>query len=74
MACCVIGLFFLRFWRRTRDRLFFYFSMAFWVLGFNWFMLAFANQDEPQTALYAVRLVAFGLIILGIWGKNREKT
>ena len=33
LGCWVIGLFFLRFWRNTRDRLFAFFAAAFWVLG-----------------------------------------
>ena len=33
MGYGVCGLFFLRFWRTTRDRLFAIFSAAFWVLG-----------------------------------------
>ena len=72
MACGTIGLFFLRFWRRTRDRLFMFFALAFWLLCLNWLALAFADRDEPQTALYAVRLLAFGLIIVAIWDKNRR--
>ena len=27
------GLFFLRFWRETRDQLFLTFAVAFWLLG-----------------------------------------
>jgi hypothetical protein len=71
LACGVIGLYFLRFWAKSRDRLFFYFSLSFWILGLNWLALAFARRDEPQTALYAIRLLAFALIMLGIWHKNR---
>ena len=71
LACGVIGLFFMRFWRKTADRLFFFFSLSFWILGMNWLVLAFADKDEPQTAYYAIRLVAFALILVGIWQKNR---
>ena len=35
MACAVAALFFLRFWRQTRDRLFALFAVAFAVLGVN---------------------------------------
>lgn len=72
MACGVAGLFFLRFWRKTRDRLFAVFAIAFWVLGLNWLALAFVNQDEVRTALYVIRLLAFLLILLGILDKNRK--
>ena len=74
MGSAVVGLFFLRFWSRSRDRFFLYFAFAFWILGANWLCIAFASRDEPQTALYSLRLVAFGLIILGIWEKNRQRT
>ena len=72
MACGVAGLFFLRFWRKTRDRFFAIFATAFWVLGLNWLALAFVNQDEVRTALYVIRLLAFLLILLGILDKNRK--
>jgi hypothetical protein len=71
IACGVAGLFFLRFWRKTRDRLFLIFAVAFWTLGGNWLALAFINADEVRTWLYAVRLAAFVLILLGIIDKNR---
>ena len=71
MACAVIGLFFLRFWRKTRDRLFLIFAIAFWMLGTNWFLLAIAHQDEVGKYFYLLRLAAFLLIIIGIADKNR---
>jgi hypothetical protein len=73
MACAAAGLFFLRFWRKTHDRLFAIFAIAFWVLGVNWLALAFINQDEVQTWLYGVRLAAFVLIMAGIIDKNRPR-
>lgn len=71
MACAAAGLFFLRFWRKTRDRLFLMFAIAFWMLGFNWFALALTEQDEVRTVLYAVRAAAFLLILFAIIDKNR---
>ena len=71
MGCFVAGLFFLRFWRKTRDRLFAIFAVAFWLLGVNWLALAFTEQDEVKTIYYAVRLVAFVLILYAIIDKNR---
>ena len=72
MGCAIIGVFFLRFWKKSRDRLFLFFSAAFWLLGINWLALAFSNKDEPNTILYVVRLLAFVLILIGIWDKNRS--
>jgi Ca2+/Na+ antiporter len=71
LACGVAGLFFLRFWRKTHERLFIYFAIAFWTLGVNWMALAFINRDEVRTALYVVRLLAFLLILYAILEKNR---
>jgi hypothetical protein len=71
VACGVAGLYFLRFWRKTHDRLFAMFATAFWVLGLNWLALAFINRDEVRTALYVVRLFAFLLILFAILEKNR---
>ena len=71
LACGVAGLYFLRFWRKTRDRLFALFAVAFWVLGANWLLLAFINQDEVRTWLYVIRLCAFLVILYAILEKNR---
>jgi uncharacterized membrane protein YcjF (UPF0283 family) len=67
----VAGLFFLRFWRRTADRLFLIFACAFFLMGANWTMLAFTVQDEVRTLLYVLRLLAFLLILAAIIDKNR---
>ncbi len=73
MGCAVIGAFFLRFWRATRDRLFTMFALAFWALGLNWLGLALlTTTDEARTAFYVVRLAAFVLILLAIVDKNRS--
>lgn len=72
MAYAVIGLFFLRFWRRTRDRLFLIFALAFWLLGLNRVALAtFGETSESATYVYWVRFVAFLFILFAIIDKNR---
>jgi hypothetical protein len=71
MASAVAGLFFLRFWRETRDRLFAMFALAFWVLGVNWLGLALSEQPETRTFFYVLRLLAFVLILVAIVDKNR---
>jgi hypothetical protein len=73
MLCLVAGTFFLRFWRKTKDRLFLMFAIAFWMLGVNWATLVFApEQDELRTALYVVRMLAFVLILAAVIDKNRH--
>lgn len=68
------GLFFLRFWKRTGDRLFVAFAMAFWLLGFQQGLIALTQMPiEERSPLYLIRLAAFALIIASIWMKNRRK-
>lgn len=72
MGYGVCGLFFLRFWRTTRDRLFAVFSGAFWVLGLQRLALGLTEPiEEWQTGMYAVRLLGFLLILGAIIDKNR---
>ena len=69
----VIALFFLRFWKRTRDRLFLYFAAAFVTLMIEQILRSvLAVNDDSVPAVYSVRLVAFAFIIFGIAGKNRR--
>ena len=71
-ASSVSALFFLRFWRQTRDRLFAVFAAAFFFLALNWVGLAIYREQEVRTYFYTLRLAAFGLILWGIWQKNRR--
>jgi hypothetical protein len=72
MACAVIGLFFLRFWRETGDRLFVIFAVAFWLFGVTRAALAILpDSSEHGLVIYLVRLAAFGLILIGVIDKNR---
>jgi hypothetical protein len=67
------GLFFLRFWKRTRDLLFLAFALAFWLLGLQQALLAFSSIPvEERSWLYLLRLAAFSLILLAIGYKNRS--
>lgn len=71
LACAVIGLFFLRFWRQTRDRFFLFFAIAFWVFGISRVLLATSGAlNEGPLAVYVVRLLAFMLILIAIIDKN----
>jgi hypothetical protein len=69
----VCGLFFLRFWRRTRDQLFLAFALAFGLLGLGQTILALASiPTEERGSLYLLRLAAFAVIIIAILRKNRS--
>ena len=74
MACAVAGLLFLTYWRDSRDRLFVFFAVAFWVLGINWISVAaIAPTAEQRHWFHAIRLVAFACILIGIADKNRRR-
>jgi len=74
MGYIVAGIFFLRFWRDTRDRLFAMFGAAFLILAIQRLGLEFTNDtNEHSTLWYYVRLLAFLIIIVAIFDKNRKK-
>lgn len=67
----VAGVFFLKFWRHTRDTLFLAFAIAFLIEFANRVALLFATQgNEGSPWIYVVRLVAFLLILGAILKKN----
>lgn len=74
MGAYASGLFFLRFWRESRDALFAFFGAAFVLLGLSWTLLALsAPAEDTRPYIYGLRLVAFVLIILGTVLKNRGR-
>jgi hypothetical protein len=74
MGFGVAGLFFLRFWRQTGDRLFLIFALAFGLLAGIRVALAFTQEvSEAHTFLYTLRFVAFLLILVAIVDKNRPR-
>jgi hypothetical protein len=65
------AVFFLRFWRRTRDSLFIAFSTAFFLLAANQALVALSGiPREEQSPFYLLRLAAFSLLIIAIVRKN----
>ena len=70
----VAGLFFFRFWRGTRDRFFLWFALSFWLEAGNRVALGlYVGAQEDSPGIYALRVVAYGLILLAIWQKNRPR-
>lgn len=69
----VCSLFFLRFWKRTREELFLAFSLTFALLGAGQTAVALSSIPvEEKGALYLIRLTAFLLILFAIYRKNRS--
>ncbi len=70
----VSALFFLRFWKQSRDRLFLLFAAAFGLLTVQRAALAAWERGTADTTwLYGLRLLAFLLILAAIVDKNRPR-
>lgn len=68
LAC---GLFFVRFWVRSRDPLFVAFALAFWLLALNAALVVLCPTPEGQRSwFYVLRIAAFLLIAIAIVRKN----
>jgi O-antigen ligase len=74
MGYLIAGIFFLRYWRRTRERLFASFAIALFILAVQRALLA-ANFAiiEDNTWYYGLRLLAFVIILWAIVDKNRAE-
>ena len=74
MATLTIALFFLKFWRRTRDTFFLLFAAAFVIEAISRFALAISQVSDTAEPIYFLpRLVMFGLIAIAIIGKNAPR-
>lgn len=74
MGYAIASLFFLRFWRRTHDRLFLAFAVAFLLLVLNSTLVSISNVPiENRAILYLLRLVAFTIIIGAVIQKSRSR-
>jgi Family of unknown function (DUF5985) len=72
MASVVAAMFFIRFWRDTKDRFFLFFAFAFAVDAVSRTILALGDlAKEHEPFFYLARLITFGLILLAIIDKNR---
>ena len=69
MGLFIGAVFFFRFWRETRDRLFIFFSAALLLMAFN------RSMDTEQNHWpYLIRLLAYVIIIIAIADKNLRRT
>lgn len=67
------GLFFLRYWTITRDELFLTFALSFGLIGLAQGILALGGiPAEERGPVYVIRLIAFLLILVAIYRKNRS--
>jgi hypothetical protein len=74
MGFAALGCFFWEFFRRTRDRLFLFFAIAFILLSVERVVLTVMTPDnEVNFLVYVVRLAAFASLAYGIWDRNLRK-
>jgi hypothetical protein len=73
MGHFVAALFFLKFWTKTRDRLFLWFSGAFWLLGLNRVAMLITRDLSEHHVVYWVRFLGYVVILIAILDKNRSK-
>lgn len=70
----VAGVFFLSFWRKTRDSLFMVFALAFGLMTLNQAVpVILGIPREEQGGVYLLRAAAFILIIVAILAKNLSR-
>ena len=71
MGYHVVGVFSLRFSRRTSDRLFAIFALAFWLLAANQAPVYLIGSPQKYLSwAYLLRAAAFTLIAVAIVVKN----
>ncbi len=69
-----IGLFFLRFWKATRDILFLAFAVFFVIQGGSHaFVVSLSHPNEGSFWLFLVRLLSILVVLAAILWKNASK-
>lgn len=71
MGYLVAAFYFLRFWRRSGERLFVFFALAFAMLAGQRLALTLFTAVDSNW-FYGTRLLAFLLLLAGIIEKNRQ--
>ena len=67
----IAGVHFCRFWRRTGDRFFLHFAIAFWLFTLNQLATSIpAVAIETDGYEYLLRVLGFIVILLAIVDKN----
>jgi hypothetical protein len=73
VSCLAVALIFSRLHRKTHDRLFVFFAIAFSILAVERVLLVLITAStEYAPYVYLVRLLAYLFIIVAIIDKNRR--
>lgn len=72
MACAIVGLFCLRYWKSSGDSFFLLFAVSFWLQGGQWLHAGLAgfSTSEYSPWYYLPRLLAYVLIVYAVLRKN----
>jgi hypothetical protein len=71
MGNFIAALFFLKFWRSTRDRFFLFFALSFGTEAIGRLIIGLMEYpDESLPFPYLMRLAAYMLILFAIIDKN----
>lgn len=72
VADLVAAMLFLRYWLSSRDRFFLFLVASFLIEAVNRTASALSGSPGDESALhFGVRLLAYALILVAIWDKNR---
>lgn len=73
------SIFFLKFWKASRDKFFLYFCIACGLLAFERVVILLMtyehtgpHQAEVSVWVYTIRLLAYGVILTAVVTKNRS--
>lgn len=73
MASSILSLFFLRFWKMTKDSFFFYFAISFFLDGLSRLIMGTTSLQDQSILIYLIRMLGYLLIIYAILNKNNNK-
>lgn len=69
------GAFFVRFWRKTSDRLFLHFAIAFWLFALNQGLAwSLGDGNERTGYTYILRIAGYIIILFAIVDKNTTRS
>jgi len=74
MASAVVSLFFIRFWKRTKDTFFLCFAISFLLDGLSRLIMGATSLQDSSSLIYVIRMFAYFLIIYAIYIKNLNKS
>lgn len=74
MGCMLASAAFLRFWLRTRDRLFLWFALSFLLEAINRAAFAASGLPDDASYYYGVRLGSYLMLLWAVVEKNWIRT